>query len=40
METIQACMGEHSWWNESAVIFVDCVDLASLIESMSFKLCP
>jgi hypothetical protein len=31
METIQACMGEHSWWNESAEFFADCVDLASLI---------
>jgi hypothetical protein len=40
METIQACKGEHSWWNESAVIFADCVDLASLIDLVSFKHCP
>jgi ribonuclease HI len=40
METIQACMGEHSWWNESAAIFADCVDLAWLIDLVSFKHCP
>jgi ribonuclease HI len=40
IETIHACTGEHSWWNESAAIFADCVDLASLIDLMSFKHCP
>jgi hypothetical protein len=40
METIQACTGEHTWWNESAAIFADCVDLASLIDLVSFKHCP
>jgi ribonuclease HI len=38
-EVIQACTGEQSWWNESAAIFADCVDLASNLETISFKYC-
>jgi hypothetical protein len=39
-ETIQACPGEQSWWNESAAIFNDCIDLASHLGNVSFKFCP
>jgi hypothetical protein len=35
-----ACTGKEAWWGESSAIFADCVDLASLIESVSFKYCP
>jgi hypothetical protein len=39
-ETIQACTGKQSWWNEYVAIFADCIDLVSEIGNVSFKLCP
>jgi hypothetical protein len=39
-ETIHACTGEQSWWNESTAIFDDCIDLASQIDKANFKFCP
>jgi ribonuclease HI len=38
-KVIQACTGKQSWWNESAAIFADCVDLASNLDTISFKHC-
>jgi hypothetical protein len=40
IETIKACTGEETWWGESSAIFADCVDLASLMDWVSFKHCP
>jgi ribonuclease HI len=40
METIQACTGQETWWMEPAAIFADCVDLASLIDGITFCHCP
>ena len=40
IETIEACTGEEQWWNGSAAVFADCMDLAALIETISFKHCP
>jgi ribonuclease HI len=40
METMKACMGVEAWWGKSSVIFADCVDLATLIDKVSFKHCP
>jgi ribonuclease HI len=39
-ETVDACTGSEIWWGESAAIFADCVDLAALIDKVSFKHCP
>ena len=40
METIEACTGAESWWNESAAIYADIVDLASNIDSIAFQYIP
>jgi ribonuclease HI len=40
IETIEACTGEEIWWNESAAVFADCVDLASEFDMLEFKYCP
>jgi hypothetical protein len=37
METIEACIGEEAWLNESAAIFADCVDLLAQIGAITFK---
>jgi ribonuclease HI len=39
LETIQACTGHETWWAESAAIYVDCVDIATLIDGISFNHC-
>jgi ribonuclease HI len=39
-ETVDACNGTEAWWGESAAILADCVDLASLLNSVSFQHCP
>jgi hypothetical protein len=39
-ETIQACTGEQSWWNEFMAIFADCIVLALHLGNVSFKFCP
>jgi hypothetical protein len=39
-KTIPASTGEQSWWNESVAIFVDCIDLVSQIDKISFKVYP
>jgi ribonuclease HI len=38
-ETIEACTGEETWWGESSAIVANCMDLASLLDSVSFKHC-
>jgi ribonuclease HI len=40
IETIEACTGEEIWWNESAAVFADCVDLASEFDMLEFKYFP
>ena len=40
METIEACSGDESWWNEPAAIFADCVDIMLQIGTASYKHCP
>jgi ribonuclease HI len=39
-ETVDACNGTEVWWGESEAILADCVDLASLLNSVSFQYCP
>jgi hypothetical protein len=36
METIEACTGEAIWWNETAAVFSDCVDIATTIDHVKF----
>jgi hypothetical protein len=36
METVDACSNKV-WWGESSAIFADCLDLATLIDKVSFK---
>jgi hypothetical protein len=31
---------KYIWWNETSAIFADCVDLVSLIGTVSFYHCP
>ena len=40
LETVEACTGDEVWWNESSVIFTDCVDLDSSVQTIQFKYCP
>jgi ribonuclease HI len=40
VETVKSCSRAKTWWGESTVIFADCVDLAALIDQVSFKHCP
>ena len=40
LETVQACTGDETWWNESAAIFADCVTLVAEIGSVSFSFYP
>ena len=40
METIEACSGDEIWWNDSAAIIDDCIDLVSSIGVVTFKHCP
>jgi hypothetical protein len=39
LETIQACVGNDAWWTELTTIYVDCVDLATLIGQVCFNHC-
>ena len=39
-ETIEACSGDDTWWNDSAAIFADCIDMVSSIGVVTFKHCP
>jgi ribonuclease HI len=39
-ETVDACNGTEAWWGESMAILADCVDLALLLNSVSFQYCP
>lgn len=39
-EIVEACSGKEQWWNESAAIFADCMDLSTLIDIVIFKHCP
>jgi ribonuclease HI len=39
-ETIEACSGESRWWNESAAIYADCIDISTMIGNVKFKSCP
>jgi hypothetical protein len=39
METVEACTRVKAWWGESLAIFADCVDLATLIDKVSFQHC-
>jgi hypothetical protein len=40
LETIEACTGEHRWWNDSAAVYADCMDKPSNIGDICFKFCP
>jgi ribonuclease HI len=40
LETIQFCTGQDTWWAESAAIYADCVDLATMIDGIRFNHCP
>jgi ribonuclease HI len=40
METVEACSGEERWWNESAAVYADCIDLSSSIGTVKFKHYP
>jgi hypothetical protein len=39
LEIMEACNGVEVWCNESAAIFVDCVDMVQLIGKVTFKHC-
>ena len=39
LETVEACTGDETWWNESAAFFADCVDLIAMTGSVSFIHC-
>ena len=39
LETVEACTGDETWWNESATIFADYVDLIAMIGPVSFTHC-
>ena len=39
-DVIEACTGANSWWGEASATFADCIDLASLIGTVSFRYCP
>ena len=39
-DVIEACTGANSWWGEASATFADCIDLASLIRTVSFRYCP
>jgi ribonuclease HI len=39
LETIQACEGGDAWWTAPAAIYVDCVDIATLIGQVRFTHC-
>jgi ribonuclease HI len=39
-ETIEACSGESTWWNESTAIYADCIDISSATANVSFSFCP
>jgi hypothetical protein len=38
-EVIESCIGEQVWWNESASIFADIVDITSSTNKLIFKHC-
>jgi ribonuclease HI len=40
IEIIDACTCDSRWWNASSAVYVDCIDLASSIASVSFRSCP
>jgi ribonuclease HI len=40
IETVEACNGEQRWWNDSAAIFADCIDIVTNIGDISFRCCP
>ena len=40
VETIDACTGTDTWWNDSAAIFADIVDICSNIDRVTFKHIP
>jgi hypothetical protein len=39
LETVDACTGGDYWWSEASACFADSVDIATEIESVSFKHC-
>ena len=39
-DVTEACTGVNSWWGEASAAFADCIDLASLIGTVSFRYCP
>jgi ribonuclease HI len=39
VKTIEGCMGVTRWWNKSSVSYADCVHLATLVGTVSFKHC-
>jgi ribonuclease HI len=39
-DTIEACTELNTWWNGSAAIFADIVDLASTIDSVEYRYVP
>jgi hypothetical protein len=39
-ETVQACTGETMWWNEASPIYANIVDVTTMIENVTFNLCP
>jgi hypothetical protein len=40
IKIIDACTSVEAWWGETSAIFADCVDLAALIDEVSFHHYP
>ena len=39
-QVINYCSGQTQWWDASAAIFADCLDVATTIGKVKFKHCP
>jgi ribonuclease HI len=38
-DVIEACSGEEAWWNDSAATYVNCLDMAITIGTITFTHC-
>jgi ribonuclease HI len=38
--TVEACSDKETWWTTPAAIYADCIDISSIIGSVSFSHCP
>ena len=36
---VNYCQGQNQWWDAAVAIFAECIDLATLIGKITFKLC-